>query len=211
MYIIGSINCYSCNMLSFTYFTLRKSSFRSISNFRSNRNISSVLNLKHLDINKNHSIYQPETNIFAPRSTLLTLHNNKYCTEKREALPKLMDFPEIAWPSLIKTIRNYFLSNFIIRRYFDSEFNLPDFIAGSKQAVVVVSKSLAQGDLNSVENLVSPEALSEVKQNINSFSMKQRQLLAVNEDDIYFHFPYEVGVIFPEESELKFQLFSYNH
>lgn len=52
-------------------------------------------------------------------------------------LPTLMEFPEIIWPSVIKTIRNWVLANLIIRPYFDNEFNLPDFVAGSKQALQV--------------------------------------------------------------------------
>ncbi|RZF44172.1 hypothetical protein LSTR_LSTR003812 [Laodelphax striatellus] len=200
MYLIGSISCCSCNMLNLTYFTIRKSSFRPICNYRSNRNLTGFIHSIPHGKNSKSLYNHPDTRKFSPINALITLNNN-YCTEKKEVLPKLMDFPEIVWPSLIKTVRNFFLANFIIRRYFDSDFNLPDFVTGSKQALIVVSRCLAQGDLNSMEKLVSAEALSEIKENLNSFSMKQRQLLAVNEDDIYFQFPYEVGVIFPEENK----------
>lgn len=53
-------------------------------------------------------------------------------------LPELMSFPEIVWPSIIKSLRNFILTTFIIRPYFDRDFNLPDFVAGSKQAVEVL-------------------------------------------------------------------------
>lgn len=56
-----------------------------------------------------------------------------YCTNKQPELPKLMDVPLVVWPSIFKTIRNWILSNFIIMRYFDPEFNLDDFVIGSKQ------------------------------------------------------------------------------
>lgn len=52
-------------------------------------------------------------------------------------LPPLMNFPEIMWPSVIKSIRNFILSTFIIKPYFDKDFNLPDFVRGSKQALEV--------------------------------------------------------------------------
>jgi hypothetical protein len=52
-------------------------------------------------------------------------------------LPPLMDFPKITWPSLMKSIRNFILATFIIKPYFDRDFNLPDFVAGSKKAVEV--------------------------------------------------------------------------
>lgn len=52
-------------------------------------------------------------------------------------LPPLMNFPQIIWPSLIKSIRNFILTTFIIKPYMDREFNLPDFVYGSKKAVEV--------------------------------------------------------------------------
>lgn len=52
-------------------------------------------------------------------------------------LPTLMTYPEIVWPSIIKSLRNFILTTFIIKPYFDRDFNLPDFVAGSKKAVEV--------------------------------------------------------------------------
>jgi hypothetical protein len=56
----------------------------------------------------------------------------------RRKLPSLMEFPEIVWPSVIKTLRNWILANLIIKPYFDHEFGLPDFILGSKQVYPAV-------------------------------------------------------------------------
>lgn len=56
----------------------------------------------------------------------------------RENLPSLMNFPEIVWPSVIKTFRNWILTNILIKPYFDQEFRLPDFILGSKQVYPAV-------------------------------------------------------------------------
>jgi len=55
----------------------------------------------------------------------------------KRTLPRLMDFPEIVWPSVIKTLRNWILANLIITPYFDQEFSLPDFINGSKQVAIL--------------------------------------------------------------------------
>lgn len=52
-------------------------------------------------------------------------------------LPALMQFPEIVWPSLIKSIRNFILATFIVRPYLDRDFNLPDFVGGAKHALEV--------------------------------------------------------------------------
>lgn len=52
-------------------------------------------------------------------------------------LPKLMDFPEIIWPSVMKSVKNWIMVHFIIRPYFDREFSLPEFVQGAKQALQV--------------------------------------------------------------------------
>lgn len=76
-----------------------------------------------------------ESKIQLDKSCLITplTMSRLYCTHKQPKLPKIMDFPQVIWPSVFKTIRNWILSNFIIMRYFDNEFNLPDFVTGSKQ------------------------------------------------------------------------------
>lgn len=63
------------------------------------------------------------------------VHCHFYCTQNKPMWPKLMDFPEIFWPSIIKSMRNWILTNFIIMRYFDREFNLSDFTTGSKKVI----------------------------------------------------------------------------
>jgi len=57
--------------------------------------------------------------------------------ESPNRLPRLMDFPEIVWPSALNTLKNWITIQFIIRPYFDSEFQLKDFIYGAKQALQV--------------------------------------------------------------------------
>lgn len=54
-------------------------------------------------------------------------------------LPPLMTFPHIIWPSIIKSIRNFILTTFIIKPYMDRDFSFPDFVVGSKKAVEVVN------------------------------------------------------------------------
>ncbi|KAK5649113.1 hypothetical protein RI129_004005 [Pyrocoelia pectoralis] len=56
---------------------------------------------------------------------------------QRRKLPPLMNFPEIIWPSLFKSMRNFILSTFIIKPYMDHEFSIPDFVKGSKKALEV--------------------------------------------------------------------------
>lgn len=58
--------------------------------------------------------------------------------------------------------------------------------------VKVVSSSLAAGEFQSLDGLVSSEALHELKKNLSVMSMSQRNEIAVIKDDIYFSFPYHV-------------------
>ncbi|XP_036332735.1 uncharacterized protein LOC118744111 [Rhagoletis pomonella] len=51
------------------------------------------------------------------------------------SLPRLMDFPEILWPSTINTLKNWFLIQFIIRPYFEKDFTIRDFVFGAKHAL----------------------------------------------------------------------------
>lgn len=53
------------------------------------------------------------------------------------SLPTVMQFPNIIWPSVLKTIKNWVMINFIIRPYFDKEFDMSDFVGGTKHALEV--------------------------------------------------------------------------
>ncbi|XP_017096573.2 m-AAA protease-interacting protein 1, mitochondrial [Drosophila bipectinata] len=130
--------------------------------------------------------------------------NKKEPEESRESLnrlPRLMEFPEIIWPSALNTLKNWITIQFIIRPYFDSEFQLKDFIFGAKQALQVVSSRLMGGDLDSLDTLVSPEAISELRPVIQKLSMTQRRQLEIKESDIYLSFPYQVGIMFDEAND----------
>ncbi|RZC41529.1 C2orf47 -like protein, mitochondrial [Asbolus verrucosus] len=118
-------------------------------------------------------------------------------------LPPLMDFPKITWPSLIKSVRNFILATFIIKPYFDGDFNLSDFVIGSKKAVEVVSKKIAEGDIKSLNGLVTSDVIPALQRAASLMSLSQREQIAVDIEDIYFGFPYQVGVIFNEENDQK--------
>lgn len=62
----------------------------------------------------------------------------------------------------------------------------------------VVSSSLATGEWQSLDGLMSTEALNELKKNISDMSVGQRSEIAVNKDDIYFTFPYQVRCWYSE-------------
>ncbi|XP_030030286.2 m-AAA protease-interacting protein 1, mitochondrial-like [Manduca sexta] len=121
-------------------------------------------------------------------------------TESRR-LPQLMEFPPVVWPSFIKFVKNWMFSNFIIRPYFDQEFSLGEFIEASKHAVQVVSDALQQSDFKALEGLVEKDAIAALKTAVSKLSVSQRQLLAIDKEDIFYAFPYQVGVMFDDSDK----------
>jgi hypothetical protein len=61
--------------------------------------------------------------------------------------------------------------------------------------VEYVSGCISRGDFAALENLVTQDALIELKRNISTFSLLQRQEMALSKEDIYFCFPYEIGIM----------------
>jgi len=110
-------------------------------------------------------------------------------------VPPLMDFPTIVSPNLVHTIRNRMMARFLITPYFDNDFSIKDFDRGAHHAAVTVSNSLAQGDIESVDHLITPEAVSVIERNLSMYTNDQRSLLTVQEEDVYFTFIYQIGIM----------------
>lgn len=108
----------SCHTRSLCYLTPKNVSQTKQTNF----------NRKFLPVDIHHGLLMP-------------IVYRKYSTNEdhrqSDKLPTLMEFPKIIWPSLLKTIKNWILVNFIIRPYFDQEFNMPNFVNGTKHAIQV--------------------------------------------------------------------------
>lgn len=92
--------------------------------------------------------------LLTPATQLATIHNQNVVWQRlfsgqtnendapappKRSLPTLMSFPEIIWPSVINTIKNWIYIHFIIMPYFDREFNMIDFVKGAKQALQVIT------------------------------------------------------------------------
>uniref|UniRef100_A0A182HRJ3 Juvenile hormone esterase binding protein n=2 Tax=Anopheles arabiensis TaxID=7173 RepID=A0A182HRJ3_ANOAR len=142
-------------------------------------------------VNNNHNIVQMRWNSTDEQSSRQRIRKRLM----------LMDFPQLVWPSVIKTIRNWIMVHFIIRPYFDREFSLPEFIQGTKQALQVVSSSLAGGEVKQLEGLVDRAALADLKQSLAKMSVAERYDIQVEKEDVYFSFPYQVGVMFDESDD----------
>lgn len=78
---------------------------------------------------------------------------------------------------------------------------MKDFKRGSKQALEVVSHRLANGNFRDLQGLVTSDALDIVQRNVERMTMSQRAAIAVKQDDIYYSFPYQVGIMFDDDEE----------
>lgn len=58
----------------------------------------------------------------------------------------------------------------------------------------VVSKKLAEGDIKSIEGLVTKDIFPNLQKALALMSLSQREQIAINAEDIYFSFPYQVCI-----------------
>lgn len=120
------------------------SSCRNI-NTQGNPNKSRSLNL---EVNSTVNITSIQRHYWTSKQTFHNVsRTNQYSTSaqdnepphpRRTNLPQLMSFPKIVWPSVFKSIKNWIMINFIVRPYFDNEFNLAEFTTGAKFALQVM-------------------------------------------------------------------------
>ncbi|KAJ8679276.1 hypothetical protein QAD02_015063 [Eretmocerus hayati] len=120
-------------------------------------------------------------------------------SQYRVQLPPLTDDPPIVWPTFFRSVKNFLQCKLIIQPRMDNDFTIEEFLDGSKYAMSTVSHALAAENYDSIRNLVSPEALQTARNKINTLSSEQKQLIAVNKDDIYVTFPYEIGIMYDDD------------
>ena len=58
-------------------------------------------------------------------------------SQSQVQLPALSSEPPVMWPSFFKTLNNFIQCNFVIRPLLDKEFNMPEFLEGSKQVNLI--------------------------------------------------------------------------
>jgi len=54
----------------------------------------------------------------------------------------------------------------LVTPYFDPNFSMNEFKEGAKQAAILIANSLAEGDLDQVAAVVTPECLNMLQKNI---------------------------------------------
>ena len=77
------------------------------------------------------SLLNPKS--FSTPLLLPSCNNRRYHNDNSDRAPlKLMDFPELIWPSPIKSFRNWWFSK-LIKGYYDNTFTMESFLAGAEQ------------------------------------------------------------------------------
>ncbi|MEE6490010.1 hypothetical protein FKM82_015762 [Ascaphus truei] len=87
---------------------------------------------------------------------------------------------------------------FLIRAYFDRDFSIEEFTEGAKQAFTLVSKLLSQCNFDALENLVTSEALQNIKEKCSLLSDNHRNALAAISDDIMYTTTGDVGIYYDD-------------
>lgn len=101
--------------------------------------LSTLCSVRGSSANKNKQL-NLTSNVYtspgeAPRNWNVAPSGCRFASNR--SLPTVMEFPNIIWPSVLKTIKNWVMINFIIKPYFDKEFDMSDFVGGTKHALEV--------------------------------------------------------------------------
>jgi len=145
--------------------------------------------------------FLPVNNSFLSSSHVMVCRHFNSNSRDDRIIPELMEFPHVTLPNISHALRNKFLAMTLIRPYFDKEFRLKEFSQGAKFAAVQISQSLSCGDLDELEGLCTPECINTVSKNLSLFTMKQRSELNLEKDDMYFSFPYQIGIMMDDEPD----------
>ncbi|XP_077393086.1 m-AAA protease-interacting protein 1, mitochondrial [Festucalex cinctus] len=85
---------------------------------------------------------------------------------------------------------------FLIRTYFDSEFNIEDFTEGAKQAFCHVSKLLSQCQFAALEGLVAGDLIGKLEEKCNLLPPHYKTALSARPDELMYSMPGDVGIYY---------------
>lgn len=138
--------CYRVNKLGIYYFNPLRATARSIGQWSVSGSQHKYFDCHQTDIrwaatqNLTYKHWLRPGSVPAAVISINRRHNHNESgppPPSRNKLPRLMSFPQIIWPSVFKTIKNWIMVNFIVRPYFDNDFQMADFVAGTKHALQV--------------------------------------------------------------------------
>ncbi|MBN3307271.1 MAIP1 protein, partial [Amia calva] len=87
---------------------------------------------------------------------------------------------------------------FLIRAYFDQEFNIEDFTDGAKQAFSHVSQLLSSCSFESLEGLVAKDLLEKLQEKCALLPPTHKEALAAEPSDIMYTTPGDVAIVYDD-------------
>lgn len=143
---------------------------------------------------------------FSPTSTFPLLFPNKSSVLSRSRSPRLpaalrayssnkvvvVGLPN---PFIWFRTRIYY---FLIRTYFDKEFNIEEFTEGAKQAFCRVSRLLSQCQFESLDGLVEKDLVGKLQEKCRLLPSNYKRALSADPDDIMYITPGDVGIFYDD-------------
>ncbi|XP_070832862.1 m-AAA protease-interacting protein 1, mitochondrial [Chaetodon trifascialis] len=87
---------------------------------------------------------------------------------------------------------------FLIRAYFDKEFNIEEFTEGAKQAFSHVSRLLSQCQFEALEGLVAKDLIGKLEGKCSLLPSSHKKALSAASDEIMFTKPEDVGIYYDD-------------
>ncbi|XP_077473080.1 m-AAA protease-interacting protein 1, mitochondrial [Stigmatopora argus] len=88
---------------------------------------------------------------------------------------------------------------FLIRAYFDSDFNIDDFTEGAKQAFFHVSKLLSQCQFSALEGLVASDLIGKLEEKCGLLSPNYKTALLARPDELMYSTAGDVGIYYDDD------------
>ncbi|XP_041807132.1 m-AAA protease-interacting protein 1, mitochondrial [Chelmon rostratus] len=88
---------------------------------------------------------------------------------------------------------------FLIRAYFDKEFNIEEFTEGAKQAFSHVSRLLSQCQFDALEGLVAKDLIEKLEEKCNLLPSSHKKALSAESDEIMYTKPEDVGIYYDDD------------
>ncbi|XP_029386347.1 m-AAA protease-interacting protein 1, mitochondrial [Echeneis naucrates] len=87
---------------------------------------------------------------------------------------------------------------FLIRAYFDKDFNIQDFTEGAKQAFTHVSSLLSQCQFEALEGLVAKDLIGKLEEKCKVLPLNYKKALSADPDEIVYTTPGDVGIYYDD-------------
>ncbi|KAA0715786.1 m-AAA protease-interacting protein 1, mitochondrial [Triplophysa tibetana] len=88
---------------------------------------------------------------------------------------------------------------FLIRTYFDKEFNIEDFTDGAKQAFSHVSRLLSQCRFEALEGLVAKDLIGKLQEKCSHLALSHQRALSAESDEIMYTTTGDVSIYYDDD------------